>query len=343
MDLELSPEQRALVDTFSQFFARECPTTRVRAAEPLGFDQGLWDALISMEVPGMGLPERVGGGGASMLDLALVGEEFGQCLAPVPFTEHVVAANLCASAGLQRVIDGCIDGSILATVACCPAVDGLAALVPAGAVADVVVVMDGDELVALERHGERPHALSPPNLGSSPLGDVHLDAPGQDRTVLARGSDAWSLLDRAADQRRILMAASLVGVGARAHELGVEYVKVRKAFGVTIGWFQTVAHRLADRCTELDGARLLFQEAAWAHDECEGNASELAAMAFLFASEKAFAAAADSMQFHGGYGYTLEYDIQLYFRRAKAWPLSVGRPDDEYLRLADLAFSEIVT
>jgi len=338
MNLDLSQEQVTAVDTFSKFFAQECPTPRVRAAEPLGFDQELWDSLVLMEVPAMGLPESAGGGGATMLDLALVGEEFGRCLAPVPFTETLPAAKVCQSAGLQRVVDGCIDGSIIATVACHPVVDGVARLVPAGAVADVVVVMDGDELVALERHGERPYALSPPNLGSLPLCDVGLDDPGHDRTVLARGSDARSLFDRAADQRRLLMAASLVGIGARAHELGVDYVKVRRAFGVTIGWFQTVAHRLADRCTELDGARLLVQEAAWAHDEREGNASELAAMAFLFAAEKAFAAAADSMQLHGGYGYTLEYDIQLYFRRAKAWPLSVGRPGDEYLRLADLAF-----
>jgi hypothetical protein len=59
MDLELSHEQRALVDTFSQFFARECPTTRVRAAEPLGFDEGLWDALVSMEVATVGARRRL--------------------------------------------------------------------------------------------------------------------------------------------------------------------------------------------------------------------------------------------------------------------------------------------
>jgi alkylation response protein AidB-like acyl-CoA dehydrogenase len=89
-----------------------------------------------------------------------------------------------------------------------------------------------------------------------------------------------------------------------------------------------------------DGAQLLTYEAAWARDEDLPDAAALASMAFLFNADTAFRAARECLQFHGGYGVTLEYDIQLYFRRAKAWPLALGDPRREYQRLADLAYPE---
>jgi alkylation response protein AidB-like acyl-CoA dehydrogenase len=132
----------------------------------------------------------------------------------------------------------------------------------------------------------------------------------------------------------MLTAAALVGLGMKALDLALEYVMQRRAFGVLIGTFQTIQHRLADNVTALDGARLLAYEAAWAADTGQLNCESLATMAFLFAAESAFKTAAESLQFHGGYGYTLEYDIQLYFRRAKAWPLVAGDPKPKHAELA---------
>jgi alkylation response protein AidB-like acyl-CoA dehydrogenase len=117
--------------------------------------------------------------------------------------------------------------------------------------------------------------------------------------------------------------------------MGVEYAKSREQFGVPIGSFQAVAHRLADAATEVDGAELLVREAAWAADEGLPSAPKLAVMAFLYAGETAQLAAEESLHFHGGYGFTLEYDIQLYFRRAKAWSLALAPPATEYQALAD--------
>ena len=84
----------------------------------------------------------------------------------------------------------------------------------------------------------------------------------------------------------------------------------------------------------MDGARLLAYQAAWAHDAGRPGAADLATMSFLFASETAFTTASESLHFHDGYGYTLEYDIQLYFRRAKAWPLVAGDRRAGYAELA---------
>jgi alkylation response protein AidB-like acyl-CoA dehydrogenase len=128
-----------------------------------------------------------------------------------------------------------------------------------------------------------------------------------------------------------------VGVGARALELGVDYVKDRYAWGVPIGSFQAISHRLADSAAALDGARLLAYEAAWA-DAPEGDPTrfgELAAMAFGFAYESARDATYRSLHFHGGYGFMMEYDVQLYYRRARAWANVFGEAPVAYRRVAD--------
>jgi alkylation response protein AidB-like acyl-CoA dehydrogenase len=139
---------------------------------------------------------------------------------------------------------------------------------------------------------------------------------------------------------KLLMAAALDGLRAEALRIGVEYVRDRIQFGVPIGSFQAIQQRLADVTVAGDGAHLLVYEAAWARDRGQANATELALMAFAYLAELAFMTSREALQFHGGYGYTLEYDIQLYFRRAKTWPLALGDPRREYQQLAVRLFPE---
>jgi alkylation response protein AidB-like acyl-CoA dehydrogenase len=186
--------------------------------------------------------------------------------------------------------------------------------------------------VAVRRGAGVDPTPATPNLGALPIADWPLD--GGDRIVLARGAEALDAHADAVAHWELLTGMAFVGLGERALEIGLEYVKERTAFGVLVGSFQTIQHRLADDVTALDGSRLLALEAAWAQDAGQPDAAELATMAFLYAGETAFKTAAECLQFHGGYGYTLEYDIQLYFRRAKAWMLVAG---DSKARYADLA------
>ena len=161
--------------------------------------------------------------------------------------------------------------------------------------------------------------------------------------MLARGDEARQLHQQARVEWMLLMAGALDGLRRAALDIGVDYVKQRWAFGVPIGWFQAIQHRLADVATAGEGAQLLLYEAAWTRDEQLLDADALAAMAFLFQADIALrTVAAESLQFHGGYGYTVEYDIQLYFRRAKAWPLAIGDPATEYQRLAGELFADAV-
>ena len=156
--------------------------------------------------------------------------------------------------------------------------------------------------------------------------------------MLASGADARALHERAVQEWKLLTAAALVGLSAEALDMGVEYAKGRVQFNVPIGSFQAVAHRLADAHTATEGARLLVYEAAWAADEGLAEAAALASMAFAFAAESAQRTSTWSLHFHGGYGFMLEYDIQLYFRRAKAWALAYDSTAREYQRVADLLY-----
>ena len=162
-------------------------------------------------------------------------------------------------------------------------------------------------------------------------------APAQ-RHVLARGAQAAELMAAAWADWQVVMASAMVGIASAALTIAVAYVKDRRQFGVPIGSFQSVQHKLADVATLVDGGRLLVSEAAWAGDDGAANAAALASMAFLFSSRTAQEAAGAALHFHGGYGFMLEYDIQLYYRRAKAWALVAGDPRREQRRLADLLF-----
>ena len=153
------------------------------------------------------------------------------------------------------------------------------------------------------------------NLGSLPLADVPV---GDEALLLASGPEVDALFDQALDEWLVLMANALAGMGARSLEIGVDYVKERHAFGAPIGSFQAVAHGLSDAATGVDGGLLLAREAAWAAHEEPDRAQELAALACAFNAEAAREASYRSLHYHGGYGFMLEYDIQLYFRRAES-------------------------
>ncbi|MFD9283534.1 acyl-CoA dehydrogenase family protein [Streptomyces mirabilis] len=356
MDLDFTDDQTALRDTLRTFFEKESSTAAVRAAEPLGFDAALWRKVVDLGLAAIAVPEHLGGGGAGFVELAIAAECLGRSVAPVPLIEAAVANDLIASlsdagssssgerdARLESLTARAVAGELLATLALRPATGDLARLVPAGAVADLVAVLRGDELLLLRQPDRGPAAPGGAvhNLGALPLADCPIDT--EHTLVLARGPAAVRAYRRALSRWELLTGAALFGLGSKALDIGVDYVMQRKAFGVLIGTFQTIQHRLADNAIALDGARLLAYEAAWAQDENLPTADTSATMAFLFAAETAFKTASEVLHFHGGYGYTLEYDIQLYFRRAKAWSLVAGDSRAAYAQLAHRVFGAAPT
>lgn len=339
LDFALSVDQDAVADVFGAFFANESPVDVVRAAEPLGFAPGLWAKLRELEASSMAVGEADGGAEASLSTLVVVAEALGEAIAPVPLIEHWVASVVVPTTEI-------LTGERIATVALRPAVDGVWRLVPAGAVADVVVGVDGVDLVAVS---SPPPLVAPPNHGSAPLADR--SAIEGERLVLGPASDFEPLRDR----WRVLTSAALVGIAQRALAIAVDYVLEREQFGRLVGSFQSIQHGLADLPPLIDGARFLTHKAAWAHDEGfvdghgeigmdDGTITEfapLAAMALVQASDAAAVSTDRSLHYHGGYGFSLEYDIQLYFRRARGWANILGDPSHERRRIADLLWGGV--
>ncbi|MBV8862164.1 MAG: acyl-CoA dehydrogenase, partial [Mycobacterium sp.] len=163
-----------------------------------------------------------------------------------------------------------------------------------------------------------------------------------DVVVLVEGEDARRMFSDALDLWLALTSSALAGAAKKAVELGVEYAKQRQAFGTPIGSFQAVSHPLADSATAADGSLLLAFEAACAFADEPERVTELAAMAFAFAYETARDATQRSLHIHGGYGFSMEGDIQLYYRRVRGWAMVFGEPAIALDRVADARYGAAV-
>ena len=347
MKVSLSEDQRAVEELFSEFFAKTSETVVVRRAEPLGFDSELWSKLCALDAPAMGVAVEKGGGGAALSELVVLGECVGRAVAPVPIIEHAVALRALPEPSAEL-----LGGDEIATIALHSPTSGLDwGLIPAGAVARTVVGPCGDATVAV---AAEPPGVAPANHACMPVAFRAFDH----NTAITLGDESvWS---RALSEWQILTAASLVGIAAKSLDIGAKYVKSREQFGRPIGSFQAVQHGLADLPGVIDGARLLTFKAAWALDTSDtsdptapmtadvddndvDDPTSLALMAYLFATEVAAQVTDRVLHYHGGYGFAEEFDIGLYYRRARGWPLVLGDPAAQYQRLGDRLFGAVST
>jgi len=170
------------------------------------------------------------------------------------------------------------------------------------------------------------------SLGAGALAEWSGNLP---QTVLASGPEAHRIFGAAREEWKLLMATALAGLAREALEIAARYASDRMQFGRPIGAFQGIAHPLAESAAEVEGARLTAWKAVWAIANRRPDAAALVSMAFAWASETAARAVARALHTHGGYGLSLDYDIQLYHSRAKAWPLAAGDPRSELLAIAD--------
>lgn len=353
MNLELDESQQILVQTFSDLLARECPAGHVRECEATGHSPKLWDRYVELGAAAMGLPESAEGLGMGLLELGLVATCSGRSLAPVPFTEVAAAGRILAavdseSALAARVAAGERRFSLVPLRSQAVAGTGAGAagpvLVPSGAFVDGVLALEGESLVLYEAlPGHAPRRVREVGSGAHafwPFGVAGFDASALTRREIARGAAAVAAYQLGLAEWKLLTAFALLGLARSALEQGARYARERIQFGVPIGSFQAIAHPLADCATRVDGAELLCWEAAWAREAEPARFEALAAMAFVWAGQTAQRTASVSLHTHGGYGFSLEYDIQLHYRRAFAWPLVAGGTREERGRIAALIFAD---
>ena len=353
LDLSFSQEQDMLRDVVRGLCAEHAPLSVVREMEddPQGFPPELWKQFADLDLLGLLLPEEHGGSGMSLVEGVVLYEELGRSLAPTPhLASCVLAGGLLAVAGTdeQRAqwLPRIVAGDAVLTPAWLEPGGGFGpAGVQAVAAADgavtgtkrhVAFARAATRLVVLARTGDDVgfYLVDPtaPGVTLTQQFSVASDTQYQvdlDGAVAERIGDAgWSAWDTVRDDALILLAAWAVGAAGYAQEITVQYAKDRHQFDKPLGAFQSIAHYLADRQTELDGARTLVHEAAWARSTGL-SVSRLAPMAKLFACQMFRDLTATAQQIFGGVGFTLDYDIQLYFRRAKA--LQVGLWNDRHL------------
>jgi alkylation response protein AidB-like acyl-CoA dehydrogenase len=359
MDLAFTPEQDMLRDSVRGFLADRVPMVRVRQLmeTDAGFDRAVWEEMAGMGWQGMAIPESFGGAGFTFLELGILMEEMGRALTPVPFFSSIVL-------GAGTVLIGGSDGqraALLTGIATGERIAALAVVEPSGSWAEsgigTTAVGDGDNVringtksYVVDGHvADTLIVAGRVENGTVGLFVVDASAPGvkavrletmdmtrkQAEVVLsdvvvpesdrlgAPGS-GWGTIERVYDLAATALAFEQIGGGAHCLEMSVDYATVRHQFGRPIGSFQAVKHKCADMLVHLEGARSTASYAGWAAAESAEELPTAAALAKAYCSDAYFSVAAETIQVHGGIGFTWEHDAHLYFKRAKSDALMLG-------------------
>lgn len=353
----ISAEDRAaLRESIRDVLQRHSDSASVRAAitAPNRFDASLWSTLCAeIGVAALAIPESHGGAGASFAETAVVLEELGAALAPVPvYSSAVLATAAILIAGdddaSARLLPDLASGDRIGTLAWanssgwCHAgvhaeaglLTGSASFVTDGDAADTLLVLaagpGGVTLHEIESGADGVHVVALPTMDPTrPMARIDFDGavsrpiPTPDDFTTRLRTCAWALL-----------SAEQVGGASATLTATVDYTNSRKQFGRALGSFQALKHRMADMYTRVEAARSISAAAVDAVVAGSADAERLAASAHVFCSEAFTSVAGDAIQLHGGIGITWEHDIQLYFKRAQSSSQLFGQPHEV---VADLA------
>lgn len=355
MHFAFDDEQKMLRDVLRGNLNRSIPTSRIREWVESGdlspFDQFAAEAGW----PGLGTPEKDGGQGGGLVELSIFFEEIGRAAAPSDL--------LLSTIGLGLPMVGSLRGGLEKLSEVLEGTAGLALMSPVGMPFDAS--RRGVEVQDTRLSGHVPLVLSAPTakfllvpvavgyavdlwlVNTSEEGVTILPRHAVDRTrrygavTLTRAGG--KLLGRISDQAAtaltahcaVLIAAESLGLARRMLEMTTQYVSERIQFGVPVGSFQAVKHAAAEALVDIEAVHSGVYYAAWALENNAGDALAHAWMAKAFATEIAARTADRALFLHGAIGYTWEYDLQFYYKRAKANVELFGSPRTYRDRIAD--------
>ena len=367
MEFEFTDDQMELQRAVQDVLDAEAPPELARAvADGQPGAEKFWKTLVGLEWPAMALPEEAGGLGYGWVELAIVLEELGRHAAPGPFVATVTQfASLVAEAAepdhaaklLAPVAAGRTTGTVAVdegTGTWDPAdvratarrdgdelvLSGTKHYVVNGATADEIAVavrLDGDLRVVLVP-GSSVQALEvvPIDPGVRHA-TITLDGVRVPASRLLGDGDATGAVCRALEESVTAIAAVTVGACQRIFDIINAYAKERIQFGVPIGSFQAVKHKLADMYRDIERARVLVYYAALTLAEDHPDRTLAASMAKAAAGEAQRRCVQDGLQLAGGIGYTWEHDLHLFLRRAKVGELHFGSASRHRRKIARLA------
>jgi len=370
MDFDLNEDQELLKKTAREFLTAECPSRLVREVEKgTGYSRELWEKMAGLGWVGLPVEEDLGGSGAGFLDMCLLVEEIGRALAPVPFISTALCEYALIDGGSaeqkKRLLPRMASGKLIMTPALndatlsfhpgaieCGAakkgggyvIRGAKLLVPYGAIADAYLVAtrtggageNGITLFIVDRNHKGISVSPVPTIACDARCHVQMESVEVGReSLLGREGDGWPLLKMLLRRGATLTSAEMIGGAQAVLERTVAYVKDRVQFERPVGSFQAVQHKCANMAGACDGARFVTYQAAWLLNENLPCDREVA-IAKAWTSDAYTRVCLDSHQAHGAIGFTKEYDLQLYTRRAKAAELAYGDTRHHSEMLADL-------
>ncbi len=375
MELSFSESQDELRRAARRFLEVASSEERVRAAMETeqGYDTGVWEQLSEeLAWTALTIPEEYGGLGMTYRDLHPLMEEMGRALLCSPFFSTIcLGANALLLGGSddqkQRYLPGIAAGETTATLAHTERSNPISAddvettyspnetgyilrgekrFVLDGHTADLLIVLARSEgskgsegvtlfLVPGDADGVKrtwlPTMDQTRRLASVELGDVAVPADA----LLGEEGGGSDLCGQTLDLARIALAAEQVGAAEMCLEMSVEYAKVRQQFGRPIGSFQAIKHKCADMLMMIESARSAAFYASALAAQGDPNLEEASSSAKAFCSDTFFHCAAETIQIHGGIGFTWEHPAHMYFKRAKATEVLLGDPFFHRERVAE--------
>jgi alkylation response protein AidB-like acyl-CoA dehydrogenase len=322
---------------------------------PEGYEPAVWKQLgQELALPGVHIPEAYGGQGASFVELGIALEEMGRALLCAPFFGSIgLGANAVLNAGSEAqkaaLLPGIARGETLAALAVaepngrwdaggigCEArrsgsgwtLHGEKSFVVDGATADLLIVAArAPELTLFTVRATSDGVTRRALQTIDPTRKLaHVSFDGAHAEPLGEVGQGAAPLALTLDQAAALLANESVGVAQKLLEMTVDYAKTRVQFGRPIGSFQAIKHKCADMLLELELARSAAYAAASSAAEAEKEFPATASLAKALVSDAALHIAAESIQIHGGLGFTFEQDVHLFFKRAKASEVLLGDP-----------------
>ncbi len=342
--MQITPDQRELQDLIRRFFQDAVPSDylRKRMTSLLRRDEALVESLKQL-----GLEEGFSGpaGGFSFAELGLVAEEVGRALFPEPLSERLLGdAVLPGMLGNEsrKAYDALGSGTAFAPPSCCTLKRASKSQRVSGEIAWAIGVEGAGRLIAAVEHkgSHRLFAcgLSQAGVSTNPVSSLDLmtslsRVTLHDVSVVLFSEDESQ---RIQDAYEILKACEVYGSTARVVDMSAEYLKTREQFGVPVGAFQAVQQRIADAYAASESLGALCRFAAWSVTSSPEQCPLTARAAIAHASEVGPSVCEAAIQVHGGIGFTWEYDLHLYLRRAKAiqagFPMSAGRVAELLMR-----------
>lgn len=355
MELELSDDQQALQESVRAVLERECPISVVRSVvEEHEHAEALWSRMVELDWPALAVPDEDGGLGLGFVELAVVCEQLGRVLCPAPFlatATQFVPAVLAAGSPEQRhrFLGAVARDGIVGTLAVAEApgtfsAAGISATaVPDGTsfvvsgekqfvfdadTADEVVVAarlvesSGDDGVGLFVVPRASFDVEPMVIldASRSYATVVFDAVRveNDRVLGAPSEASGAVLRAVVQEATVALATEMVGTCQSIFDIVHAYVQEREQFGVKIGSFQAIKHKLANMYVSVEAARATAYFAAAAIAESDERRDVAVAMAKASAGDCQKLVTTEGIQCLGGIGYTWEHDMHLYVKRAKS-------------------------